>query len=97
MPIAEYLIVAGGALAAGLALGLIINQQSRQLIGAGGVIAALAAAALMWPPTRSMLGRTLAFDLFGVDTLGLDLSITVLFGVAAVLLPLALGAAITGT
>lgn len=97
MPTVEYLIVGGGALAAGLALGPIINQRSRQLMAVGGVLAGLAAAALMWPPSRGILSQTLAFDLLGVNSFGLDIAITALFGVAAVLLPLAFGAAITGT
>jgi hypothetical protein len=96
MPIIEYLIVAGGAFAAGLALGPIINQQTRQLIGAGGVLAALAGGALMWPPSRAILSQTLAFDLIGIGSLGVELAITLLFGVTAVLLPLAFGASITG-
>jgi hypothetical protein len=97
MPTAEYLIMAGGALAAGLALGPIINQRSRQLMAAGGAFAALAGAALMWPPSRSILSDTLAFDLLGVNSLGLEFATTALFGIAAVLLPLAFGAAVTGT
>jgi hypothetical protein len=96
MPTAEYLIMAGGALAAGLALGPIIDQRSRQLMTAGGIVAALAGAALMWPTSRAILSQTLAFDLLGVNSLGLELAITVLFGIAAVLLPLAFGAAVTG-
>ena len=97
MPIVEYLIMAGGALAAGLALGPIIDQRARHGMIAGGILAALAGAALMWPPSRGILSHTLAFDLFGVNAFGLDLAITALFGIAAVLLPLAFGAALTGT
>jgi hypothetical protein len=97
MPNVEYLIVAGGAFAAGLALGPIINHQSRQLIAAGGVLAALVGGALMWPPSRAILSQTLAFDLFGMGSLGLEFSISLLFGITAVLLPLSFGASITGT
>jgi hypothetical protein len=97
MPIAEYLIVAGGAFAAGLALGPILNQHSRQLIAVGGIVAALVGGALTWPPSRTILSETLAFDLLGMGNLGLEFSITLLFGIAAVLLPLAFGASITGT
>jgi len=89
--------MAGGAFAAGLALGPILNQRSRQLIIAGGVLAGLTGAALMWPPSRAILSELLAFDLVGLGTLGLDFSITLLFGITAVLLPLAFGASITGT
>ena len=89
MPIAEYLVVAGGAFAAGLALGPIINHQSRQLIAAGGVLAALAGGALTWPPSRAILSETLAFDLIGMGSLGLEFSITLLFGITAVLRRLA--------
>lgn len=96
MPIVEYFIVAGGAFAAGLALGPIINQQTRQLIGIGGVLAALVGGALMWPPTRAILSETLAFDLIGMGSLGVEFAITLLFGITAVLLPLAFGASITG-
>jgi hypothetical protein len=97
MPTVEYLIMAGGALAAGLALGPIINQQSRRAMIRGGVLAALAGGALVWPTSRSLLGQTLAFDLLGVNSLGLDFATAVLFGIATVLLSLALGAAVTGT
>jgi hypothetical protein len=96
MPIVEYLIVAGGAFAAGLALGPILNQRSRQLIAVGGAFAVLAGAALMWPTSRSILSETLAFDLFGLSSLGLEFSITLLYGIGAVLLPLTFGASITG-
>jgi hypothetical protein len=97
MPRVEYLIMAGGAFAAGLALGPIINHRSRHGMIVGGILAALAGAALRWPPTRGILSETLAFDLLGVNSLGLEVAITVLFGIAAVLLPLAFGAAFTGT
>jgi hypothetical protein len=97
MPTVEYLIMAGGALAAGLALGPIINQQARLGMITGGILAALAGGALVWPPTRGILSQLLAFDLLGVSSLGLDFAISALFGIAAVLLPLAFGAAITGT
>jgi len=97
VPIAEYLIVAAGAFAAGLALGPIISRRSRRLSAAGGVIAALAAAALMWPIGRSILVDTLAYDLLGFDMFGLDFVLVGLCGIAAVLLPLSFGAAITGT
>jgi hypothetical protein len=96
MPIAEYLVLAGGAFAAGLALGPIISQQTRQLMGVGGVLAALAGGALMWPPTRAILSQTLAFDLIGIGSLGVEFAITLLFGITAVLLSLAFGASITG-
>jgi hypothetical protein len=95
MPIVEYVIVAGGAFAAGLALGPILNQQTRHLIGAGGVLAALTGGALMWPPSRAILSETLAFDLIGMGSLGVEFAITLLFGITAVLLPLAFGASIT--
>jgi hypothetical protein len=97
MPTVEYLIMAGGALAAGLALGPIIDHHSRHAMIVAGILAALAGAALMWPPSRSILSHTLAFDLLGVNSLGLEVTMTVLFGIAAVLLPLAFGAAVTGT
>jgi hypothetical protein len=97
MPTVEYLIMAGGALAAGLALGPIINQRSRQAMMVGGILAALAGGALMWPPSRNILAQTLAFDLLGVNSLGLDVATAVLFGVATVLLSLTFGAAVTGT
>jgi hypothetical protein len=44
-----------------------------------------------------ILSRTLAFDLFGLSSLGLEFLTSVLFGIAAVLLALAFGAAVTGT
>jgi hypothetical protein len=97
MPTVEYLIMAGGALAAGLALGPIINQRTRHGMIAGGFPAALAGAALTWPPSRAVLSQTLGFDLLGVNSLGLELAINVLFGIAAILLPLAFAAAVTGT
>ena len=97
MPIVEYLIVAGGAFAAGLALGPIINHRSRQVIAAWGVLAGLVGGALMWPPSRAILSETLAFDLLGMSNLGLEFSITLFFGITAVLLPLAFGASITGS
>jgi hypothetical protein len=97
MPTVEYLIMAGGALAAGFALGPIINQRTRHGMIAGGILAALAGAALVWPPSRGILSQTLAFDLLGVNSLGLEFATTALFGIAAVLLPLAFGAAVTGT
>jgi hypothetical protein len=97
MPKVEYLIMAAGALAAGLALGPIINRPSRKAMIVGGIIAALAGGALLWPPSRVILGRTLAFDLFGLSSLGLEFMASVLFGIAAVLLALAFGAAVTGT
>ena len=95
MRIAQYLIIAVGAFAAGLALGPIIPQRSRRFILAGGLGAALIGAALEWSASRgivsemllAMVGKTLAVDLMQVG----------LFGIAAVLLPLAFGAAITGT
>ncbi|HEY7612534.1 MAG TPA: hypothetical protein VH764_06055 [Gemmatimonadales bacterium] len=97
MPTVEYLIMAGGAFAAGLALGPIINQHSRRVIVAGGILAGVIGAALLWPPSRAILSETLAFELIGMGSLGLDFSITLLFGITAVLLPLAFGASITGT
>ena len=97
MPTVEYLIMAGGALAAGFALGPIINQRTRHGMIASGILAALAGAALLWPPSRGILSQTLAFDLLGVNSLGLGLAIDVLFSIAAVLLPLAFAAAVTGT
>jgi hypothetical protein len=97
MPRVEYLIIAGGALAAGLALGPIINQRSRQLMMVGGILTALAGAALLWPPSRVIVSRILAFDLLGLSGLGLELMTSVLFGIAVVLLALAFGAAVTGT
>ena len=96
MPTVEYLIVAAGAFAAGLALGPIIRQRSRRLMAIGGVVAALTAGALMWPPALSVLADTLGLDLLGVNVFGLDFVVAGLLGVAAVLLPLASGAAITG-
>jgi hypothetical protein len=60
MPTVEYLIMAGGALAAGFALGPIINQRTRHGMIAGGILAALAGAALVWPPSRGILSQTLA-------------------------------------
>jgi hypothetical protein len=62
----------------------------------GGVVAALTAGALMWPPALSVLADTLGLDLLGVNVFGLDFVVAGLLGVAAVLLPLASGAAITG-
>lgn len=97
MPRVEYLIMAAGALAAGLALGPIINRRSRQSMILGGILAALIGGALLWPPSRVILSRTLAFDLFGLSSLGLEFLTSVLFGIAAVLLALAFGAAVTGT
>jgi hypothetical protein len=97
MPRAEYLIMAAGALAAGLALGPIINRRSRQTMIVCGIVAALAGGALLWPPSRVILSRTLAFDLLGLNSLGLEFLTAVLFGIAAVLLALAFGAAVTGT
>ena len=97
MPTAGYLIVAAGAFAAGLALGPIIDLRSRRLTTAGGVIAALAAAALMWPTGRSILVDTLAYDLLKLDMFNLDFVVAGLAGIAAILLPLSFGAAITGS
>ena len=97
MPTVEYLIMAGGALAAGLALGPIINARSRQAMIVGGFLAALAGAALTWPPSRAILSDTLAFDLLGVNSLGLQVATAALFGIATVLLSLTFGAAVTGT
>jgi hypothetical protein len=97
MPIAEYLVMAGGAFAAGLALGPIIDRRSRGAIIAGGILAALIGAALVWPPSRDIISQTLAFDLVGLDSVGLEFSIATLFGIAAVALPLAFGAGVTGS
>jgi hypothetical protein len=97
MPKVEYLIMAAGALAAGLALGPIINRDSRRAMIVGGIVAALAGGALLWPPSRVIVGRLLAFDLFGLSSLGLEFLTSGLFGIAAVLLALAFGAAVTGT
>lgn len=97
MPRVEYLIMAGGALAAGLALGPIINRRSRHMMIGGGIVAALAGAGLLWPPSRVIISRVLAFDLFGLSSLGLEFLTSALFAVAAVLLALAFGAAVTGT
>lgn len=97
MPKVEYLIMAGGALAAGLALGPIINRRSRHMMIVGGIAAALAGAGLLWPPSRVIISQVLAFDLLGLSSLGLEFLTYALFGVAAVLLALALGAAVTGT
>jgi hypothetical protein len=97
MPKVEYLIMAAGALAAGLALGPIINRRSRQAIIVAGILAALVGGALLWPPSRVIISRVLAFDLFGLSSLGLEFLTSVLFGIAAVLLALAFGAAVTGT
>jgi hypothetical protein len=97
MPKVEYLIMAAGALAAGLALGPIINRRSRQTMVIAGIVSALAGGALLWPPSRVIVGRILAFDLFGLSSLGLEFLTSVLFGIAAVLLALAFGAAVTGT
>ena len=97
MPKVEYLIMAAGALAAGIALGPIINRRSRQTLIVGGIIAALTGGALLWPPSRVILGKVLAFDLFGLSSLGLEFLASALFGIAAVLLALAFGAAVTGT
>jgi hypothetical protein len=63
----------------------------------GGILAAVIGGALLWPPSRVILSRTLAFDLFGLSSLGLEFLTSVLFGIAAVLLALAFGAAVTGT
>ncbi len=97
MPRVEYLIMAGGALAAGLALGPIINRQSRQVMIVFGLAAALLGGGLMWPQSRVILARVLAFDLLGLGSLGLGFLTSVLFAVAVVLLALAFGAAVTGT
>lgn len=97
MPKVEYLIMAGGALAAGLALGPIINRRSRHMMVVGGMVAALAGAGLLWPPSRVMISRILVFDLFGLSSLWLEFLTSALFGIAAVLLALAFGAAVTGT
>jgi hypothetical protein len=97
MPIVQYLIMAGGAFAAGLALGPIIDQHSRRVIIAGGILAGLIGAVLTWPPSRDIITETLAFDLVGLGSLGLEFSIATLFGITAVALPLAFGASVTGT
>jgi hypothetical protein len=51
----------------------------------------------LWPPSRAIISETLAFDLVGLGSLGLQFSVTALFGITAVALPLAFGASITGT
>jgi hypothetical protein len=61
------------------------------------MVAAIVGGALMWPPSFSFLRDTLPFDLLGLDTLGVEYLIAGLFGLAAVLLPLAFGADITGS
>ena len=91
MPLAQLLIVAAGALAAGLALGPIISLRSRRQMTLGGVLAVLLGGALQWPPSR-----TIVHDALSLDVLGLDLLEAGLFGLAAVLLPLVFGAALTG-
>jgi hypothetical protein len=90
MSVAQYLIIAAGAFAAGLALGPVIGRRSRRLTAALGFVVAVIGAALMWPPTRSVLIETLAFD-----ELALDLGEAGFFGIAVALLSLAFGAAIT--
>lgn len=97
MPRVEYLIMAAGALAAGLALGPIINRRSRHIMIIGGVLAALTGVGLLWPPSRGIISRVFVFDLLGLGSVGLEVLTFVLFGIAAVLLALAFGAAVTGT
>ena len=42
----------------GVALGPIINRRARQTMIVGGIMAALAGGALMWPPSRGIISRT---------------------------------------
>jgi hypothetical protein len=95
MQIAQYLIIAAGAFAAGLALGPIIPQRSRRFILAGGLGAGLIGAALEWSASWGIVSDLLS-GIVG-ETLAADLMQAGLFGIAAVLLPLAFGAAVTGT
>jgi hypothetical protein len=92
---AEYFITAAGAFAAGLALGPAIRHRTGK-IAIGGLVAAALGAALSWAPSLSLLIQVFGPDLLGLSFFALDLLVTILFGIAAVLLPLALGAAITG-
>jgi hypothetical protein len=94
---AQYLIVCAAAFAAGLTLGPIIGRAARQRIAVGGIVALLAGAALVWPRSRALLVGARIFELPGFESLGLDVLGTGLFGIAAVLLFLAFGAAVTGT
>jgi hypothetical protein len=96
MNAAEYLILAAGAFAAGLALGPIYGRRARQMTAVWGIIAALTAAALTWPMGRGILVDTVAYDLLGLGMLGVDFVVAGLFGIAAVLVPLSFGAAVTG-
>jgi hypothetical protein len=96
MPTAELFIIAASAFAAGLALGPIIGQPLRRLIGAVGLMAALGAAALTWPTGRSILVDTLAHDMLGLNLFSPYPVVAGLSAIAAVLLPLWFGAALTG-
>jgi hypothetical protein len=82
----HYLILVAVSAAAGLALGRVISRRLRRFMLAGGFAAALLGLALTSLAARGLVRGSLSIDLMGFA----------LFGTAAILLPFALGAAITG-
>ena len=93
---AEYLIIAVAAFAAGLTLGPIIGRQARRNMVVAGLAGLLVGSAVVWPTSRAILIETSIFEAGGLGDLSLDLMRAVFLGIAAVLLPLAFAASVTG-
>ena len=81
-----YLVLAVVSWAAGLALGRVLHRRTRRYLLAGGVLAALAGAALIWATSHELLRGALDTDLLAAG----------LWGVAAMSMGFAVGASLTG-